>query len=153
RRAARGQRGARRVAGRRPGLLDERQEVRVAPDVLRAALDAAPQLAHVAAQALVVVAHLQRSEAALAHIPRLEAIFGATLTTSQVDGSHESKNLRRAVAEVTGSLRPHLSGIGTVSAARADGCRGFIGPVPPPLWMCPAMSAAHHSSSPGYSKR
>src|SRR5271166_6288895 len=55
-----------RISGVQPA--GERQKVRVAPDVLRAALDAPAQLADVADGAAVVVGHLQRPEAPLAHV-------------------------------------------------------------------------------------
>src|SRR5436190_23449517 len=35
---------------------------------------------------------------------------------------------------------------------QAGGCRGFKGPVPPPLWMCPAMSATDLSKPWGHRK-
>src|SRR3954454_20943012 len=66
--------------------------------------------------------------------------------------SWSAAGTRRAPADYVGGggsaagealeLRPHLSGIGTFPTPRerdVGGCRGFIGPVPPPLWMCPAM--------------
>src|SRR5208337_2602883 len=50
------------------------EEVRVAPDVLGAALDAPPPFGDVAAR-LVAVGDLERAEAALAHVQRLERVL------------------------------------------------------------------------------
>src|SRR5919107_1682135 len=81
RRAARRQPAARRRARGRAGLIGEREEVRVAPDVLRAGLDAAAQLVAVGGQVAVVVGHLEGPEAAIADVPRLERILRRTFTT------------------------------------------------------------------------
>ena len=65
------------------------QEVGVAPDVLRAPLDAAAQLVHAAVgQAAVVIVDLQRAEAPLAHVQRLQRVLRLALSTLQVAGSH-----------------------------------------------------------------
>ena len=108
---ARGQppRGAGRAAG-------ERQEVCVAPDVLRTALDAPAQLADVAAGTAVVVGDLQRAEAPLAHVQRLQRILRLALLALQMTDSHwgslRSSSPCHGVAK---SAKPatHLSGIGT----------------------------------------
>src|SRR2546429_322292 len=67
-------------ARRAGGTAREREEVRVAPDVLRTSLNATPQLAHVARRAAaLVVGDLQRAEAALAHVARLGSVLGPAL--------------------------------------------------------------------------
>ena len=89
----------RRAAGRQPDArgqppgrarraAGERQEVGVAPDVLRAALDAAAQLADVAAGAAVVIGDLQRPEALLADVQRLERVLGLALLALQMTCGH-----------------------------------------------------------------
>ncbi len=82
RRAAGGQTRARRQAGRRAGRRRQRQEVRVAPDVLRPGLDAPAQTVDVD-DLRALVGDLQRPEAALADVLRLELVLGVALTTSQ----------------------------------------------------------------------
>ena len=145
RRAARGQPDAR---GQAPGgagrPAGERQEVGVAPDVLRPALDAAAQLADVVARAAaVVVDDLQRAEALLADVQRLQRVLGFALLALQMTDSH--LGLLRSMSSPCHVWRrarspPHISL--ELAPSRCDidgGCRGFVGPVPPPLWMCPAM--------------
>ena len=85
RRAAGGQAGAR---ARLRAL--ERQEVVIAPDVLRAALDAPAQRADVV-DALVVVGHLERAEAPVADVPCLEGVLRRALSALQILGRHTKK--------------------------------------------------------------
>src|SRR5262249_57703920 len=99
--AASGQRGPR---GEPPGgpwrPVRERQEVRVAPDVLGAALDPATQLTDVATAAGVLVGDLQRTEAALAHVQRLQRVLGLALLALQMTHSH-CGSLRSSLRRVT----------------------------------------------------
>ena len=71
--------------------LRERQEVRVAPDVRRTRLDLALRL--VGVEARVVVRDLERAEAALADVVRLERVRVAALLAAQRRGCHAMKLL------------------------------------------------------------
>ena len=80
------------------------------------ALDAAAQLADVARRAAVVVGDLQRPEAPLAHVQRLQRVLGLALLALQMTDSHWGSFARlRRVTGVAKSTKPatHLSGIGT----------------------------------------
>src|SRR4029453_7694007 len=134
RRAARGQ----PRAGPRLRTL-QRQEVRVAPDVLRAALDAATEPGDVLGQAAVGVADLERAEAPLADVARVQRIHRLALTTLQVLCCQLKRPppVRRGEGR-DGTPAKSVRNWHRFPLAR-DGCRGFIGPVPPPLWMRPAM--------------
>src|SRR5581483_820454 len=85
-------------------------------------------------------------EAPLAHVDRLERVPRPALLAPELLCRHMEKpppglwrRFFRGETPTT-SPRPLLEpdGIGTVPA-EAGGCRGFTGPVPPPLWMRPAM--------------
>src|SRR5205085_5049875 len=82
------------------------------PDVLRAALNPAPQLADVDLPAAVVVGDLQRPEAALAHVQRLERILGLALLALQMGHSHcglPSRVLRRVTGVAKSTRTRHTS--------------------------------------------
>src|SRR3954447_16345991 len=73
--------------GRQPGLeriartLLERQEVRGAPDAARAGLDLAPRLGRV--EIAEVIGDVERAEAPLAHVPRVERVSRLAFPTDQ----------------------------------------------------------------------
>ena len=138
RRPARRQRGA--------GGTLEREEVGVAPERVRPGLDPALELLGLAVGR--AVGHLERTEAALADVARVERVGGRALLALQGICRH-MKNPPPVLCGggfAWAMPSPHLpgqslepDGIATVSRVRADGWRGFIGPVPPPLWMRTAM--------------
>ena len=156
RRAAGGQAAARRRAGGRAGLVGERQEVRVAPDVLRArpgcggaAGAGRPPGRRGRRRPRAARSSARRRTAPRARTPpRIRDISGLLAPMKKpppVRGGGSSW-----------SLRPHLvrnwhRSRRAVHAA-AGGCRGFIGPVPPPLWMCPAMWRHHTSVCGGFGR-
>src|SRR5204863_6082941 len=85
----------RRAAGGQPGAgarlrAFEGQEVVIAPDVLRPALDAPARMLDVLD--VVLVGDLERPEAALADVPRLEPVVRPALLTRQLRGSHDEKS-------------------------------------------------------------
>src|SRR5205823_350589 len=103
-----------------------RQQVGVAPDRQRAGGDALT--AGAGRDGVVVVADLQGAEAVIANVQSLGRVPARALSTDEsFDESHE--------------LPPHRSGIGTWWD-QPTGCRGFVGPVPPPLWMIATMKPA-----------
>src|SRR5205807_10132574 len=78
---------------------------------------------------LVVVADLEGAEAVVTDVQSLGRVDARALPTAErFDESHE--------------LPPHRSGIGTWWD-RPTGCRGFVGPVPPPLWMIGLHETRH----------
>src|SRR6476619_4859927 len=125
----------------RAGLpVDERQEVHVAPDVLRAGLDATAQGGRVLLQRRVVVIDHERAEAPVADVLGCELVLGAALAIGQVGDSHRWNSLIFAgLPRVTKKWASTATRLQELAPSRmCGGCRGFIGPVPPPLWTCTA---------------
>ena len=108
----------RRAAGGQPGArlrlrALERQEVVVAPDVLRAALDPPPDRADVGDR-LVLVLDLQRTEAPRAHVACLQWVLRRALSALELLRRH--MDLRPGILWRGRTAMPHLTGIGTVPA-------------------------------------
>src|SRR4051794_29047078 len=147
--------------GRRPavtevdvGVAGGGEQRLVPPQRPRAVLDVGA--GELRPEAFLVVERLDRAEALVtdrAHLGRVPGLadltpqsfqvtrHGVLLTSPRraVPETEEARRLRksRRASEVQNS--PHLSG-GSITTGRnwhpADrGCRGFTGPVPPPLWM------------------
>ena len=113
--------GGQAGAGARLRAL-ERQEVVIAPDVLRPALDAPARVLDVLD--VVLVGDLERAEAAVADVAGLEAVVRAALLTRQLGGSHDQKtsagvrSWRRSWKASATSLRNwHLSRMREVAGA------------------------------------
>ena len=62
-------------------------------------------------------------------VVRFEVRNGTLTAVGAIDG---------ALADSSGNVLGHISQE-LAPFPHAGGCRGFKGPVPPPLWMCPAM--------------
>ena len=89
-----------------------------------------------AAQDVGVVAHLERAETLVARVLRLERGLGSTVATDQGAGrgSHDGDSFSSFPRGLRGpELAPALR-VRRHCFARC-GCRGFVGPVPLPLWM------------------
>ena len=129
------------------GPADEGQEVGVAPDPLRPGLDPPLRLGRV--ESRVVVGDLERAEAVLtgevgAEVvarPALLALSSSRLTSDRPSVRLERKTSAFCGAEVRSDV-PHIFQAfqcGLLDLAPPlepmvrGGCRGFIGPVPPPL--------------------
>src|SRR5262249_35431639 len=132
----------------RAGRIVERQEVRVAPDPVRSRLDLAARLLRVDCRE--VIRDLQWPEAALAHIACFGRICRVALLAPQFPRRHQNPfvssdiYLRKKPLPGRSSRGPvgtsthifqalHL--LELAPSPKRGGCRGFCGPVPPPLWM------------------
>src|SRR5258707_3390101 len=138
--AARRQAGARVQPPRGTGRRWCRQEVGGAPDVLRAGLDAAPAFGHAQLDLGPPIGDLQWTEATFADVQRLERVLALALSALQVTGSHRNpfRSIALSLCDEPGARHTSLWNWHLPSVTRR-GSRGFVGPVPPPLWMCPAM--------------
>src|SRR5205823_6302545 len=102
----RGQAG-RQLAARWP----HGQEVAVAPQRVRPGLDAPAQLGGIGALP-GCVGDLERPEALLAHVPRVERVVGLTFLAAKRLWRHICENLRRGLwLEVLKPPYPHLPGL------------------------------------------
>ena len=131
----------------------DRQQRSVAPDVGGPRRD---QLAGHGAALREVVGDLQRPETLAHRRSAGRAAARAALAAGERDGGAERRRWWSGRGCVSGhEARPfphlprrrsagrnwHLSRPGLASAGRhRDGCRGFVGPFPPPLWMSCASS-------------
>src|SRR5579872_4460659 len=89
----------RREAGKRPslGLAVDRQQLAIAPEIVRARLDQPPR--DMRADTRVVVGHLERTEARLAYVQRADRVLLAAFAAFQIgDVGHLSSSCRRACA-------------------------------------------------------
>ena len=137
------QAGLQRVAG----ATLEGEEVGVAPDSLRAGLDLPLGLDRV--ERGVVIGHLERAEAVLADVVGVQlvgrsallALQDSPLTSDPLFPSPTEKTSALCGAEVRSDF-PHIFQVACndllelappLGPMVRGGCRGFTGPVPPPL--------------------